>query len=187
MKTERKLPSRVARTEHTFAKLEEAADHAHLEPCAKAHVSMRTKARIATAFDHCIEATNDLERFLARAAADASDRTLSRELYDAAKAISELRGVLDEALASIDAFIDTSGTARGVLRRMKLEAQVALRGRTDALVVEETEEALLRAIEVYDRALDELTKAPRGFAELVASQRKRLSFLHRRLARRAVP
>lgn len=177
---------RAGKTDHTLAALEGAADRAHLEPFAKAHVTQKTKARISAAFNHCREAALDLERFLSHAAADAKSRTLHRALYDAARTVGDLPPALEEALSSIDAFVETSGTARGALRRVALEARVAVRGRTDALVLEETDAAMLRALGVYDDALAKLTKVPVGFTDLIVAQRAKISHLHRELARASV-
>lgn len=174
---------RAGKTDHTLAALEGAAERAHLEPFAKAHVTQKAKARISNAFNHCREAALDLERFLSHAAADAKDPALHRALYDAAKSVGELEPALEAALRSIDAFVETSGTARGAIRRVALEAKVAVRGRTDALVVAAIDDAFVRATGVYDDALAELTKAPRGFVDLVVTQRAKIAHLHRELAR----
>lgn len=176
---------RANKNDHTLAVLENAANRAHLEPFAKAHVTQKTKAKISAAFNHCREAALDLERFLSHAAADAGDRALHRALYDAAKTVSELPPALAEALESIDAFVETSGTARGALRRVALEARVAVRGRTDALVLEQIDAAMIRALGVYDDALAGLTRAPPGFVDLIVAQRAKISHLHRELMRRA--
>lgn len=178
---------RPGKNDHVLAVLEGAADRAHLEPFTKARVTPRSKARISAAFNHCREAALDLERFFAHAAADARDRGLHRRLYEAAESASELAGALEDALRSIDAFVETSGTARGALRRVALETRVAVRGRTDALVLREIDDAMLRAIAVYDRALAHLGRVPPGFVDLVLAQRTRLAHLHRDLARPSAP
>lgn len=178
---------RAGKTDRALAALEGAADRAHLEPFTKVHVTQKTKTRISAAFNHCREAALDLERFLGHAAADTRNRAGHKRLYEAAEAVSELPPALEEALRSIDAFVETSGTARGALRRVALEARVTVRGRTDALVLRQTEAAMLRAIAVYDDALADLTRVPRGFVDLVLAQRTKLSHLHRELARAAAP
>lgn len=155
---------------------------AHVEPFAKAHVSQSEKARIASAFNHCEEAASDLERFLAHAAADARDRELHRGLYDAAKTVGDLPIDLRAALESVDAFVEIGGTTRGVIERVALEARVTVRGHDDAVLLERVEEALLRALAVYDGALEDIVGAPPGFAQLLVEQRKTISHVRRELA-----
>jgi hypothetical protein len=75
------------------------------------------------------------------------------------------------------------GTAGGAIERATLETRVALAGRSDAVVREEVERAFLRALGVYDDALEEIIGAPPAFAELVLDQRKTISRLRREIVR----
>lgn len=176
---------RASKIDHSLAALERAADRAHVAPFAKANVSQSTKSPIASAFNHCEEAASDLERFLAHAAADAKDHELHRVLYDAATLVAELPFSLRSALASVDAFVEIGGTTRGALQRAALGARAALSGPDDAVLLDAVERAFLRALSVYDEALEEITKAPAGFAQLLLEQRRVISHLHRDLARRS--
>jgi hypothetical protein len=175
---------RASKIDHSFAALERAADRARVEPFAKPCVTQAAKARIASAFNHCEEAASDLERFLAHAAADAKDRSLHRVLYDAAKEVGDLPITLRAALEAVDAFVEVGGTAIGALQRAGLEACVSVCGRSDATILEAVEHAFLRALSVYDDALEEIVGAPPGFADVIVEQRKTLSRWHRELAAR---
>jgi len=175
---------RTFKIDHSLAALERAADRAHVEPFAKAHVSQPEKAHIASALNDCEEAATDLERFLAHAAADAKERNLHHTLYDAAKHIGDLPIALRAALDSVDAFVEIGGTAGGALHRAALEARIAISGRNDANILEGVEQAFLRALSTYDEALEEIVRAPPVFAELLIDQRKTISHLHREIAAR---
>lgn len=175
---------RSSKIDHSFAALEGAAERAHVDAFAKAHVSQTAKARIASAFNHCEEAASDLERFLGHAAADAKELGLHRTLYDAAKAVGDLPIALRSALDAVDAFAEIGGTAGGAIQRAALEAHIAIAGRSDETILEGVEHAFLRALAVYDEALEEIAQAPPGFAELLLSQRRVVSRLHRELAAR---
>jgi hypothetical protein len=143
-----------------------------------------TKARISSALNRCEEAASDLERFLGHAAADAKERALHRVLYDAAKEIGDLPFALRGALESVEAFVEIGGTAMGAIERAALESRVALCGRNDTTILEGVDHAFLRALSVYDGALEEIVKAPPGFADLLLEQRKIVSHWHRELAAR---
>ena len=102
---------RTSKLDDSLPAREGAAERAHDEPFAKTDIDWRTKARIASPLDRCQEAARDLERFLGRAAADASEPALHAWLYDAAKTVGGIPPVIREALVSIDAW--ARGNAEG--------------------------------------------------------------------------
>ncbi len=171
-------------TARTFAALEAAVDHAHMGSFEKANVSQKLKARVSSALNHCIEAATDLERFLGHAAVGLKDRTMHDALHDAEKTAGDFVLALQDALRSIDAFVDNQGTGVGALRRAAFELDIAFSGRTDQRVLARVETALLRTIGVYDQALQELGMRSGAFHMLVAEQREVLSAIHRDLAHR---
>jgi hypothetical protein len=175
---------RPSKLDHSLAALERAAERAHEEPFAKSHVDWRTRGHITRPLDRCEEAACDLERFLAHGAADARDTALHAWLYDAAKTVSAISIAIRDALVSVDAARDLGGTARGAVRRVAFEALVGLGGRDDAIVRREVDEAFLRALSVWDVALEDAVGAPQPFVDLLLQQRKTISRLHRELAGR---
>lgn len=169
--------------DHTFATLEHAADHAHLAQFEKSEITQKLKGALASALGDCIAAASDLERFLAHAAPAATDRDLHHLLYDAAKQVGDMPAALRDALRSVDAFAELGGTAAGLLERAGLEVKVALEGHSDRMLRGATDEAFLRALETYDRAVEQVARTRSGFLDLVLEQRKALA----RLQRHVVP
>jgi hypothetical protein len=174
-------PSKLDRS---LAALEHAAERAHDEPFVKTQVDWRTRGRITRPLDRCEEAASDLERFLAHGAADARDGAMHAWLYDAAKTVSAMGIAIRDALASIDASRDLGGTTRGAVRRAAFEALVGLGGRNDEVVRREVDDAFLRALSVWDVALEDVVAAPQPFVDLLLEQRKTIARLHRELAGR---
>jgi uncharacterized protein (TIGR02284 family) len=167
--------------DHALAMLEAAAERVHTSSFVQGEVDKHERTRISTALNECIEGVLDVERFLAHAAADARDPDLHLWLYDAAREVAAFPVGLERALASVGAFVERSGTARGALRRAALEASVALRGRTDALVLRQTENAVVRTVAKYDDALARLATCTPGFVLVVVDQRKDLARIHREI------
>src|SRR5436190_19971181 len=102
--------SPARKEDRRLAVLEAAADRVHLKTFRKAVIPQKTKARIATALNWCIEAATDLERFLGHAAAGVQDKSTHEALHDGAKISGDFVLELQAALRSVDAFVANEGT-----------------------------------------------------------------------------
>jgi uncharacterized protein (TIGR02284 family) len=162
-----------------FAKLEAAADAAHLRAFGSIQVSAAERPRVAATLNRCIEAATDAEKTYAIAATNVRDGRLRVMLHDQAKRrgalVSELQGLLE----SLGCEAENAGTTTGALRRGLLDLKIALGSAGGRALLAECEQADGRAVAVYDGArkqvgrhelagIDAILEAQRGI--LVAGQ-----------------
>jgi len=178
------LPT-INKSEGIFAKLEAAADAAHLRSFAPTELGEALTNRVAYLINRCIEAAVDTQKVHALAATSVRNPKLRNLLHDRAKRRGGMVAELQALLGSMGRFPENEGTTSGLLRRGVMDARILLGAAADHALVMDCVHADVRALATYKDAWEEIVerKLPKGIETLVASHRDVLFAEHTELAR----
>jgi uncharacterized protein (TIGR02284 family) len=182
-------PPKTMKNEGIFAKLEAAADAAHLRSFIPPPLAEAMTNRVTYLLNRCIEAATDTEKAHALAATNVRNPKLRGVLHDRAKRRGALVAELQAVLSSLGRFPQNQGSTTGAFRRGLMDARIMLGGRVDHELVMDCIHADVHAVATYKEVWDELVKSnvPRGLATLVDIQRDILNAEHADLVRMLGP